>query len=90
MPIKVLIADDHQLFRKGLTNLLADAADIEVIAQAENGQEVLEKVRFSKPDIVLMDIGMPLLNGIDTTIALARNFRILKPLLYPCMTKKPT
>lgn len=78
MPIKVLIADDHQLFREGLTNLLADAADIEVIAQAENGQEVLEKVRFSKPDIVLMDIGMPLLNGIDTTIALRKEFPDIK------------
>lgn len=78
MPIKVLIADDHQLFREGLTNLLADAADIEVIAQAENGQEVLEKVRFSKPDIVLMDIGMPLLNGIDTTMALCKEFPDIK------------
>ena len=78
MSIKVLIADDHQLFREGLTNLLADAADIEVIAQAENGQEVLEKVRFSKPDIVLMDIGMPLLNGIDTTIALRKEFPDIK------------
>jgi DNA-binding NarL/FixJ family response regulator len=78
MTIKVLIADDHQLFREGLTNLLADAADIEVIAQAENGQEVLEKVRFSKPDIVLMDIGMPLLNGIDTTMALRKEFPDIK------------
>lgn len=78
MPIKVLIADDHQLFREGLTNLLADAADIEIVAQAENGQEVLEKVRFSKPDIVLMDIGMPILNGIDATIALRKEFPDIK------------
>lgn len=78
MPIKVLIADDHQLFREGLTNLLSDAADIEVVAQAENGQEVLEKVRFSEPDIILMDIGMPRLNGIDTTIALCKEFPDIK------------
>ena len=78
MPIKVLIADDHQLFREGLTNLLADAPDIEIVAQAENGQEVLEKVRFSKPDIVLMDIGMPILNGIDATKALCKEFPDIK------------
>jgi two-component system response regulator NreC len=78
MPIKVLIADDHQLFREGLTNLLASAADIEVIGQAENGQEVLEKVRFQEPDIILMDIGMPRLNGIETTIALRKEYPDIK------------
>lgn len=78
MPIKVLIADDHQLFREGLVNLLADASNIEVVAQAENGLVVLEKVRFSEPDIVLMDIGMPLLNGINTTIELRKEFPNVK------------
>jgi len=78
MPIKVLIADDHQLFREGLANLLVDAADIEVVAQAENGLVVLEKVRFSEPDIILMDIGMPQMNGIDTTLALRKEFPNVK------------
>nr|NQU92099.1 response regulator transcription factor [Bacteroidota bacterium] len=59
MPIKILIADDHQLFREGLVNLLSDSGEIEIIAQAENGREAIEKASINSPDIVIMDIGMP-------------------------------
>ena len=78
MPIKVLIADDNQLFREILARRFTDATDIEIVAQAEDGLEVLEKVRLSKPDIVLMDIGMPRLNGMDTTMALRKKFPDIK------------
>ena len=78
MTIKVLIADDNQLFREILAKLFKDATDIEIVAQAEDGLEVLEKVRLSKPDIVLMDIAMPRLNGMDTTLALLKNFPDIK------------
>ncbi len=78
MPIKVIIADDHKLFREGLSNLLTDANNIEIISQAENGRQVLDQVRFNVPDIILMDIGMPILNGIDTTIALRSDYPDIK------------
>lgn len=67
MRIKVLIADDHQLFREGLATLLFSAENIEVIAQAKDGNEAIEKVKHFKPDVVLLDIAMPILNGIEAT-----------------------
>jgi len=78
MSIKVLIADDNQLFREILAKLFKHANEIEIVAQAENGLEVLDKVRQYQPDIVLMDIAMPHLNGIDTTIALVKQFPGIK------------
>jgi len=74
MSIKVLIADDNQLFREILSRLFKDSTNIEIIAQADDGFEVLEKVVQLKPDIVLMDISMPRLNGIDTTQELTRKY----------------
>ena len=65
MAIKLIIADDHQLFREGLVKLLSNSDDIEIIAQAENGKDVIQKAKELKPDIVLMDIGMPEINGIE-------------------------
>ena len=67
MAIKVLIADDHQLFREGLVNLISSAPDIEVIAEAKDGKEATEKTKQLKPDVVLIDIGMPEMNGIEAT-----------------------
>ncbi len=67
MPIKILIADDHQLFREGLITLLSDASNIEIVAEAENGKQVIEKAKKLNPDLVIMDIGMPLINGIEAT-----------------------
>jgi len=67
MKIKVLLADDHQLFREGIATLLFSAENIEVIAQAEDGIEAVEKVKHFKPDVVLLDIAMPRMNGIEAT-----------------------
>jgi len=67
MPIKILIADDHQLFREGLMTLLSSALNIEIVAQAENGKQTIEKAKKLSPDIILMDIGMPIINGIEAT-----------------------
>jgi len=67
MAIKVLIADDHQLFREGLENLISSAPDIEVIAEAKDGKEASDKTRELNPDVVLVDIGMPEMNGIEAT-----------------------
>ena len=67
MTIKVLIADDHQLFREGLVNLITSAPDIEVIGEAKDGMEATKKAKKLKPDLILIDIGMPVMNGIEAT-----------------------
>ena len=67
MKIKVLVVDDHQLFREGIVTLLFSAENIEVIAQAEDGLDAIEKAKHYKPDVVLLDITMPRMNGIEAT-----------------------
>ena len=66
-PIRVLLADDHTLFRKGVRTLLEQMRDIEVVGEAANGQEVLTQARELVPDVVLMDIRMPGMTGIEAT-----------------------
>lgn len=78
MSIKILIADDHQLFREGLINLLSDSSEIEVIAQAEDGKETIIKARKFNPDIVIMDIGMPVMNGVEATEILKKELPDIK------------
>ncbi len=65
--IRVLIADDHQLMRQGLRALLDKANDIQVVAEARDGQEAIEQVERLTPDVVLMDIAMPGLDGLRAT-----------------------
>ncbi|SHF59706.1 two component transcriptional regulator, LuxR family [Mariniphaga anaerophila] len=67
MATTVLIADDHQLFREGLVNLISSAPDIEVIAEAKDGKEATERAKKINPEVVLIDIGMPVMNGIEAT-----------------------
>ncbi|MCI3278560.1 response regulator [Streptomyces cylindrosporus] len=66
-PIRVLIADDQQMVRQGFTVLLNTQPGIEVVGQAVDGQEAVDRVRELSPDVVLMDIRMPELNGIEAT-----------------------
>lgn len=66
--IKLVIVDDHDLFREGLRFVLSKNPDFEVIDEASNGLEYLNKIKTVKPDIVLMDIDMPIMNGINATI----------------------
>ncbi|MFA5328891.1 MAG: response regulator transcription factor [Prolixibacteraceae bacterium] len=72
MTIKVILADDHQLFREGLANLLADFPEIEVIAQAVNGKDAIDKAKQLNPDVVIMDINMPDLDGVEATAQLLK------------------
>lgn len=67
MSIKILIAEDHGVMRAGLRALLEDEAGIEIIGEAENGEEVLHLASEFSPDIVLMDVGMPEMGGIEAT-----------------------
>lgn len=63
--IRVLIADDHKMVRDGLRRILEFDGEIQVIDEADNGEECIKKIRSSKPDIVLLDINMPVMNGIE-------------------------
>lgn len=65
--IRVLLVDDHILFRKGLVNILNEEETIEVAGEASNGEEAIEKVRELMPDVILMDINMPRCNGLEAT-----------------------
>jgi two-component system, NarL family, response regulator NreC len=65
--IKVLLADDHTIVRQGLKLILSSRADLEVVGEAANGREVLDLAERLKPDVILMDVAMPELNGIEAT-----------------------
>jgi DNA-binding NarL/FixJ family response regulator len=64
-PIRLLIVDDHPLLREGVTAVLEDEAGVEVVAQATNGREAIDAFEKHRPDITLMDLQMPEMNGID-------------------------
>jgi len=72
--IKVLIVDDHTLVRDGIRSLLALVADIEVVGEAANGREALEKTRELTPDVVLMDLAMPIMSGLEATRRIRKEF----------------
>ncbi len=65
--IKVLLADDHSLFREGLRSLLDDQDDIEIVGEAEDGLEAVKLVSQLNPTVVLMDINMPVVDGVEAT-----------------------
>jgi two-component system, NarL family, response regulator NreC len=66
-PITIFLADDHTIVRQGLAKLLEGEPNLRVVGEAENGREAISKVEKLKPDVVLMDIAMPMLNGIEAT-----------------------
>ena len=66
-PIRVLITDDHPLFRDGMRGLLDSVTDAEVMGEATTGQEAIELAEELQPDVILMDIKMPDINGIEAT-----------------------
>ncbi len=70
MKTKVLVVDDQVLFREALVRLLSSQEDMEVIAQASNGKEALEKLKHIQPDLVLLDLRMPVMDGLETTRAI--------------------
>ncbi|MGA8274483.1 MAG: response regulator transcription factor, partial [Candidatus Sulfotelmatobacter sp.] len=73
MKCRILIADDHEVVRRGLASLLMAHEGWEVIAQATDGREAVEKAKELKPDFVILDIGMPNLNGLAATRQLAQH-----------------
>src|SRR5512141_2560432 len=78
--IRVLVADDHAVFRQGICALLARRKGVEIVGQAENGKQAVEQVAALAPDVVLMDIAMPVMNGLEATQAIHKatpNTRVL-------------
>ena len=73
--IRILAADDHALIRDGIAALIADQTDMRLVAEASNGREAIEQFRSHHPDVTLMDLQMPEMNGIDALIAIRSEFR---------------
>ena len=71
--ITVLLADDHVVVRQGLCALLTSEGDIEVVAEAENGRQAVALAKKTSPDVVVMDVAMPLLNGAEATRQILKN-----------------
>ncbi len=71
--INVMLVDDHGLVRTGIKRILEDAHDIDVVAEAENGEQAINQVRRKKPDVVLMDVSMPGIGGLEATRRITRS-----------------
>ena len=79
--ITILLADDHELVRNGIKALLQSDESLQVIAEAANGREALEKVASVKPDLAIIDVRMPELNGIDTVSYIVKSASATKPIV---------
>src|ERR1700720_1498739 len=73
-PIRILIVDDHPLLREGIAALVNAESDMKLVAEGSNGQEAIDKFRSNRPDITLMDLQMPALNGIEAIIGIRSEF----------------
>lgn len=87
--IKILIADDHAIVREGLKLLFSDQKDLEVIGEAEDGKQALEKVKVIRPDVILLDIAMPQLNGLEV-ISLIKKLELKTQIVVLSMHSKET
>ena len=72
--IRILTVDDHRLFREGVAAVLATQPDMSLVAQASNGREAIQQFRQYRPDITLMDLQMPDVNGLDAMVAIRKEF----------------
>jgi DNA-binding NarL/FixJ family response regulator len=84
--IRVLAVDDHPLIREGIAHLIARESDMQLIAEADNGREAVRQFRAHRPDVTLMDLQMPEMNGLDATVAIRNEFpqaRIVVLTTYP-------
>jgi two-component system, NarL family, invasion response regulator UvrY len=87
--IRVLVVDDHDLVRTGITRMLADIEGLQVVGQAQSGEESLLKTRELKPDVVLMDVRMPGIGGLEATRKLIRSHPDLKVVAVTACAEDP-
>ncbi len=76
--IRILVADDHSMFRKSLRAIIEGQHDMDVVAEADNGLSAIKLVQRHKPDVILMDVRMPVINGIDATAQITSKFHGIK------------
>lgn len=87
--IKVLIVDDHALVRMGIRRLLEDLPDVDVIADAKSGEEALELVKTNHPDVILLDMKMPGMDGLEVTRRMTRSYPTIKIIVVTALSSEP-
>jgi len=88
--IKVLLVDDHQIVRDGIFALLIKEHDIEIVGEASNGDELFEKLKFIKPDIIILDISLPKMSGIEIAGILAKDYPEIRIIVFSSYTDEET
>src|SRR5215470_8543136 len=73
-PIRVLTVDDHALIREGIAALVGNQKDMCLVGEASNGREAIQQFRLHRPDVTLMDLQMPAMNGLDAMVAIRKEF----------------
>ena len=87
--VKILIVDDNSLYREVLADLLRSRPELNIIGEAEDGKSALEAVEKHRPDLVLMDLNMPVLNGIDAARAIKARFPDIKVVIMTIYDENP-
>ena len=88
--IKVLLVDDHEIVREGIKHILEDLAEVEVMGEANSGEQAIEKIRIEQPDVVLMDVNMPGIGGIEATRKIKKSFPDVKVIGLTVHTDTPS
>jgi len=87
--IEILLVDDHELFRAGLKSILADQPNMTVVGEAGSGEQAVEMVRAAPPDVVLMDVHMPGIGGIEATRRITRQYPQVKVIAVTALSDEP-
>ena len=87
-PIKIAIAEDHELLRKGLVSILGSEPNFEVVFEAQNGMQILEALKEKQPSVILLDLDMPYMSGIEVLNELVKNHKNVKPIMLSMHNSK--